>query len=109
MSLERGQVYLLNRPGGDTRPRRPVIVVSRQALCDSRADKVIVAPINSNSDGRSTEVPVGIAEGLKHESVINCDQLFLVPKSSLTNFLASLSPGKMRALRAALRIALDLD
>ena len=109
MSLERGQVYLLIQPRGDPKRRRAVVVVSRQPLCDSRADKVIVAPINTNSDGRSTEVPVGIAEGLKHESVVNCDQLFLVPKSSLTNFLASQSPGTMRALRAALRIALDVD
>ena len=109
MSLERGQVYLLSRPPGDPKPRRAVVVVSRQALCDSRADKVIVAPVNTNRDGRSTEVPVGIAEGLKHDSVINCDQLFLVPKSSLTNFLASLPPGKLQALRRSLRIALEVD
>jgi mRNA interferase MazF len=108
--LERGQVYLLHRPpGGDPRPRRPVVVVSRQTLCDSRADKVIVAPVNSNRDGRSTEVPVGIAEGLKHDSVINCDQLLLVPKSALTDYLGSLQQDKLTPLRAALRIALELD
>ncbi len=34
--------------------------LSPQALCDSRADKVICAPVNSNADGRSTEVSVGV-------------------------------------------------
>jgi mRNA interferase MazF len=110
VSLERGQLFLLARPpGGDPRPRRAVIVVSRQTLCDSRADKVVVAPVNTNSDGRSTEVPVGVEEGLKHDSVINCDQLLLVPKSALTHFLGSLAPEKLPALRAALRIALEVD
>lgn len=110
VKLERGQVYLLHRPpGGDPKPRRAVVVVSRQTLCDSRADKVVVAPVNTNSDGRSTEVPVGTAEGLKHDSVINCDQLLLVPKSALTDYLGSLPQDKLPTLRTALRIALEVD
>jgi mRNA interferase MazF len=85
------------------------VVVSRQALCDSRADKVVCAPGNSSDDGRSTEVPVGVAEGLKHDSVINCDQLVLVPKAMLTNYLGSLAPAKRGLLRDALRVALEVD
>ena len=86
-----------------------MVIVSRQTLCDSRADKVICAPINTNADGRSTEVAVGIEEGLKHSSVINCDQLLLIPKASLTHFVGSLSAKKLPALRTALRIALEVD
>jgi mRNA interferase MazF len=85
-----------------------LVVVSRQTLCDSRADKVICAPINTEADGRSTEVPVGVDDGLKHNSVINCDQLVLVEKSRLTNYVGSLSSRKLIALRDALRIALDI-
>lgn len=111
MSVARGQVYRVAPPPGkgDPRPARSVVVVSRDTLCASRADKVVCAPINSNADGRSTEVHVGVDEGLKHDCVINCDQLILVPKSALTNFVGSLSTPKLRELRVALRAALDVD
>ena len=96
-------------PGHDPKRARALVVVSRQTLCDSRADKVICAPINTTADGRTTEVPVGVPEGLKHESVINCDQLVLVPKQALTHYLGALPPGKIASLRTALRIALGVD
>lgn len=110
MSLSRGEVYLVSPPPGDDPKRaRAVVVVSRQTLCDSKADKVICAPINTNADGRSTEVAVGVDDGLKHDSVINCDQLILVPKRVLTNYVGALSPKKLAALRDALRIALAVE
>lgn len=110
LRLSRGEVYLVSpAPRHDPKRARAVVIVSRQTLCESKADKVVCAPINTNADGRSTEVAVGVDEGLKHASVINCDQLLLIPKSSLTNYVGSLAPEKMRDLRAALRIALALD
>jgi mRNA interferase MazF len=110
LRLSRGEVYLVSpAPRHDPKRARPLVIVSRQTLCESKADKVVCAPINTNADGRSTEVAVGVDEGLKHASVINCDQLVLIPKSSLTNYVGSLAPKKLRDLRAALRIALDLD
>ena len=45
-------------------------------------------------DGLHTQVDIGIDEGLKHESSIHCDELMKLPKSSLTNFIGSLSPAK---------------
>ncbi len=109
MSVRRGELYLVSPPeGDDPRRSRPVVVVSRQTLCDSKADKVVCAPVNTNADGRSTEVGVGVAEGLKHSSVINCDQLVLVRKSALTNYLGALSVKTTAAVNAALKIALGL-
>ena len=110
MSLSRGDVYLVSPPpGNDPKRARAMVVVSRQTLCDSKADKVICAPINTNADGRSTEVAVGVEDGLKHDSVINCDQLILVHKSVLTNYVGALSPRKVAALSDALRIALAVE
>ena len=110
MSLVRGEIYRVSpAPGNDPKRARCVVIVSRQTLCDSRADKVVCAAINTNEDGRSTEVGVGIDEGLKHESVVNCDQLILVPKSALTNYVGSLAVSKLAELRGGLRVALDLD
>ena len=110
MSLARGEIYLVSPPPGkDPKRARALVVVSRQTLCTSKADKVICAPVNTTADGRSTEVPVGVEEGLKHASVINCDQLLLVPKSALTHYLGSLPAKKMPLLRDALRTALDVE
>jgi len=45
MSLTRGEIYLVSPPpGGDPKRARAVMVVSRQTLCDSKADKVIFLP-----------------------------------------------------------------
>jgi mRNA-degrading endonuclease toxin of MazEF toxin-antitoxin module len=110
MSLARGEIYLMAPPPGkDPKRARALVVVSRQTLCESKADKVICAPVNTTVDGRSTEVSVGVEEGLKHRSVINCDQLVLVPKVALTHYLGALSPKKLVLLRDALRIAVSVE
>lgn len=84
------------------------MVVSRQVLIDSRFSTVICAPVYSVHDGLSTQVLVGIDEGLKHDSSIHCDELVSLPKSALTNFVGRLSPKKLEALNKALHIALDI-
>jgi mRNA interferase MazF len=83
-------------------------VVSRQALVDSRFSTVVCAPVYTRRDGLATQVDVGPDEGLKHESSIHCDALVSVPKSLLTDFVASLPPRRLRALDDAVRIALGL-
>jgi mRNA interferase MazF len=57
----------------------------------------------------ATEVTVGMDEGLKLPSVINCDQLTRLEKSLLTDYVGKLSSKKQHELRAALRVALDVD
>ena len=54
-------------------------------------------------------MPVGTDEGLKHSSGINCDQLFTLNKSVLTDFVSLLPAAKLRELRTALRVALDIE
>lgn len=110
MSLARGQLYLVSPPPGrDPKKARALVVVSRQTLCDSRADTVVCAPVNAKALGLSTEVPVGVAEGLKHASVVNGDQLVLVPKAALTHLIGTLGAAKVAQLREALRIAVGVD
>jgi mRNA interferase MazF len=71
------------------------VVVSRQVLIDSRFSTIICAPVYSVHDGLSTQVLVGIDEGLKRDSSIHCDELVSIPKSALTNFVGKLSPQKI--------------
>jgi mRNA interferase MazF len=59
--------------------------------------------------GLATQVPVGTDEGLKHSSGINCDQLFTLNKSVLTDFVSLLPAAKLRELRTTLRVALDIE
>ena len=84
-------------------------VVSRQDLLDSKANRVLCAPINTSGVGLSTEVQVGVDEGLKHDSVINCDQITRLEKSMLTDYIGVLSLAKLKQLRSALAVALDIE
>ena len=85
------------------------MVVSRQALLESRFSTVICAPIYTSREGLSTQVAVGAGEGLKHESSVHCDELVSLPKTALTNFVAALPANKLAELKQALRVALDID
>jgi mRNA-degrading endonuclease toxin of MazEF toxin-antitoxin module len=69
---------------------------------------VICAPVVSAGEWLATQVPVGPSEGLKHPSWILCDGLASIEKVRLTDYVGTLSAGKMRELSAALRAALDL-
>jgi len=108
--VRRGELYRIKRPSAsDPRRFRVFVVVSRQALIDTRFSTVICAPVYSDYEGLSTQVPVGIAEGLKHDSSIHCDELVSLPKSALTNYVGMLSLEKLRILNTALRSALQID
>jgi mRNA interferase MazF len=107
--VKRGELYRVPHPSArDPKHARVFVVVSRQMLLNSRFSTVICAPIYSQHDALSTQVPVGVSDGLKHESSIHCDELVSLPKTVLTQYVGTLSPPKMDALSAALRIALDL-
>ncbi|MGQ9683724.1 MAG: type II toxin-antitoxin system PemK/MazF family toxin [Anaerolineae bacterium] len=107
--MRRGELYRVARPSArDPRKYRVFVVVSRQVLIDSRFSTVICAPVYSTHDGLSTLVPVGVEEGLMHDSSIHCDELVSLPKEVLTNCVGALPSAKLEALGRALRIALDI-
>ena len=106
--MRRGELYRVFKPGGELKQYRTFVVVSRQALIDSRFSTVIVAPVYSHGQGLSTQVAIGADEGLKHPSWIMCDNLVSIPKSDLTNYVGSLSKPKIAELNQALKMALDL-
>jgi mRNA interferase MazF len=108
--LNRGELYLVQKPGSrDPRRQRVFVIVSRRALLDTRFSSVICAPVYSRHDGLSTQVPVGVDEGLKSDSSIHCDELVSLPKALLTRYVGRLSNRKLAAVNQALVIALDLD
>jgi mRNA interferase MazF len=81
--------------------------VSRQAVIDSRFSTVICAPVYSAQHGLSSQVVVGVDDGLKHDSAIHCDELVSLLKTTLTDYVGMLSPTKMVQLNQALAVSLE--
>jgi mRNA interferase MazF len=106
--MTRGEFYRVYKPTGDRKDYRAFVVVSRQALIDSRFSTVVCAPVFSNGEGLATQVAVGPEEGLKHPSWIMCDNLVSLRKTDLTQYVGSLAPAKLLELNRALRIAFDI-
>jgi mRNA interferase MazF len=98
----------VRRPPGDPKPARVFVVVSRQALVDSTYSTVICAPVFTQFHGLSTQVDVGIPEGLKHESAIQRDGLVSLEKTRLTDYVGELNSDKLGELDRALALALAL-
>ena len=107
--MRRGEIYRVHHPSDDPRLYRSFVVVNRQILIDSRFPTVICAPILTRGHGFSTQVSVGIDEGLKHESWILCDNLVSLRKVQLTRFVGSLARSKVEELDRALKMALALE
>jgi mRNA interferase MazF len=108
--MRRGELYLVQKPGPqDPRRQRVFVVVSRQTAVDSRFSTVICAPVYSQHDGLSTQVAVGVEDGLKKASSIHCDELVSLPKTMLTHYVGSLKPASLRQLNRALMVALSLE
>ncbi len=106
--MKRGDLYRVHRPAGDPKRHRTFVVVSRQALIDSKFSTVICAPVFSNGEELSTQIAVGPDQGLRHQSWIMCDNLISLRKSDLTQFVGSMSPTLLADLKRALKMALDL-
>ena len=106
--MKRGELYRIHKPEGDPRQYRIFVIVSRQVLIDSKFSTVICAPVFSNGEGLSTQVAVGLDEGLKHPSWIMCDNLVSLRKADLTHYIGSLSRTKVGELNRAMKMALDL-
>jgi len=106
--MKRGELYRVRRPPGDPKPARVFVVVSRQPLIDSTYSTVICAPVFTRLHGLPTQVAVSTAEGLKHESAIQCDGLMSLGKSRLTDYVGELTGDKLRDLDNALLVALGI-
>ena len=68
-----------------------------------------VGPVTGTIRGLPTEVPLGREHGLARECVLNCDNLFTIPKAALGRRRGELDPESIAHLRTAVMIALDLE
>ena len=67
--MKRGDFYRVYKGNkNDPKSYRVFMVVSRQSLVDSTFSTVVCAPVYSKYYDITTQVEVGIDEGLKHDS-----------------------------------------
>ena len=96
-NVRRGELYRVARPPArDPKRFRVFVVVSRQALIDSRFSTIICAPVYSTRHGLATQVDVGLNEGLRHDSSVHCDELVSLRKSQLTQFVGTFDTTKLK-------------
>lgn len=100
--VARGDIWLYAFGAPDK--RRPVLVLTRQEVI-GLLHTVIVAPITSTIRGAPSEVLVGVAEGLKHDSAVNLDHVQTVEQARLVRWVGRVGPARMREVCRSLAVA----
>ncbi len=101
--VARGDIWWLETPNDK---RRPVLIVTRtEAVGVLRS--VVVAPVTSTMRDTQTNVIVGEAEGLDHESVASFDNLATVPKIFLTTRVGAIGVARENEICRALAALAD--
>lgn len=102
--MRRGEVWLAEVGG---KPR-PVLVVTRDAVIDVRAN-VTVVEVTTQRRGLAVEVPVSTATGIEADSVVNCDGVHTIGQRRLTKHLGSVDEETLVHVCEALAIAVGCD
>jgi mRNA interferase MazF len=105
-TVSRGEIWMYTFKAPDK--RRPVLVISRQALLDALQTATVV-PITTTLHGSPTEVLLDVNDGLKATSCANLANIVTVPQSALSRYLGGVRPEKMEAVCLALAIASGCD
>jgi mRNA interferase MazF len=92
----------------DLDKRRPVLVLTRE-IVRSGLTSISVAPITTSIRGLSTEVSVGVRNGLDQDSVVSCDNITTIPVSAIGKLVGYLFPDQEPDLAHAVLIAFDLE
>jgi mRNA interferase MazF len=87
---------------------RPVLVLTREVV-RPHINTVTVAPITTTIRGLSTEVSLGVANGLEEHCVVACDHLTTIPATSLGRPIGHLLDEQEPQLTDAIHAAFDLD
>jgi len=91
----RGEVWL-----AELDKRRPVVVLTRDPL-GGVLHSVVVGPVTSTVRGLTTEVELGAADGVRKRSVVNLDNLQLLPRTQLVRRVGKAAPATMQKICTA--------
>ena len=96
--VAQAELWLMETPN---QKRRPVLIVSRNDVIPV-LNNIVVAPVTRTIRAIPTCIPVGVDEGIDHDSVATFENLAAVPKSVLTRKLGQLSVGGHQQICSAL-------
>src|SRR5258708_4444977 len=81
---------------------KATITTARGKLAEARVlHSVIVGPVTSTVRGLNTEVELTEADGVRTRSVVNLDNVQLVPRARLARRVGRATPTTIRAICAA--------
>jgi len=114
--LKRGEVYwadLAPRSGSEQQGRRPVIIVSRDALNKVEGwSSIIVVPLSTSAiqqrRGPSAILLPQGAAGLRKQSIALCHQVTTLDRSKFIQRIGELSLVELNLVEDGLKAALDL-
>jgi mRNA interferase MazF len=86
--------------------RRPVLLLTRTSAYNY-LNKVIVAEVTTTIRNIPEEISVGKKEGLRGTSVVNLDNIHVVPKDLLGDRIGALPAAREGQVKRALGYALD--
>lgn len=87
--------------------RRPALILTRQSALPM-LNWVTVAPITSTIRGLTSEVRVGVRNGLDHECVVSCDNVTTVRRDAVGDTIGLFFEDQEPALAQAVSDAFDL-
>jgi mRNA interferase MazF len=90
----------------DPMGRRPVLLLTRTAGY-AYLNKVVVAEVTSTIRSIPQEVLVGKREGLSHPSVVNLDNIHVIPKAMLGERIGRVAPARESEVKRALGYAFN--
>jgi len=103
VGLVRGGVFWLEM---EKVGRHPVCILTRNEGIPV-LDNIVVATVSKHIYGASTEVLLGVEDGMSRECAIGLDNLRTVPKALLTEEITVLGAEKIHEVCRALALATD--
>ncbi len=86
--------------------RRPVLLLTRTKAF-AYLNKVLVAEVTSTIRDIPEEVPIGADEGLSKASVVNMDNIHVIPQALVGGRIGEIAAARQREVKRALGYALD--
>lgn len=104
--MKRGEVWEADLPPPVN--YRPVLILSRDWM-PARRPEITVAFLATRSHHSPAEVSLTVDDdGVSCNCYVNLDAINTIPKDRLRRYVCTLSPARMRQVKAALEFALDL-
>jgi mRNA interferase MazF len=112
--MKRGEVYwadLTPRSGSEQHGRRPVVVISHDALNQTSGwQSIIVVPLSTSvtQAGRGPSALLLCAAGLSKDSVALCHQVTTLDRAKLTPRIGELNSTELSRVEDGIKAAMDL-